>query len=100
MYGAIRTYRVTDIEELSRRVNDEFVPLVSDTPGFVAYYVIDGGDGTVSSITICQDREGVEATVARAADWIADRISSLIESGPDIMIGEITVDHARVGASA
>ena len=100
MYGAIRTYRVTDIEELSRRVNDEFVPLVSDTPGFVAYYVIDGGDGTVSSITICQDWEGVEATVARAADWIADRISSLIESGPDIMIGEITVDHARVGASA
>ena len=100
MYGAIRTYRVTDIEELSRRVNDEFVPLVSDTPGFVAYYVIDGGDGTVSSITICQDREGVEATVARAADWIADRISSLIESGPDIMIGEVTVDHARVGASA
>jgi hypothetical protein len=100
MYGAIRTYRVTDIEELSRRVKDEFVPLVSDTPGFVAYYVIDGGDGTVSSITICQDREGVEATVARAADWIADRISSLIESGPDIMIGEVTVDHARVGASA
>lgn len=99
MYGAIRTYRATDVEELSRRVRDEFVPIVRDVPGFIAYYVIDGGGGTVSSITICEDREGVEETTARASDWVGDRIASLIVSGPEITIGEITVDHARVGAT-
>ena len=99
MYGAIRTYRVTDSEELSRRVRDEFVPTVRDVPGFIAYYVIDAGGGKLSSITICEDPEGVEESTARAADWIAERVSPLIESGPEIMIGEITVDHARTGAT-
>jgi len=99
VYGAIRTYRVTDVEELSRRVRDEFVPMVRDVPGFVAYYVIDAGGGKASSITICEDREGVEESTARAADWISERLASLIESGPEITIGEITVDHARIGVT-
>ena len=99
MYGAIRTYRVTDVEELSRRVRDEFVPMVRDVPGFIAYYVIDGGGGEISSVTICEDHEGVEESTARAADWVGDRIASLIESGPEIRIGEVTVDHARTGAT-
>jgi hypothetical protein len=99
VYGAIRTYRVTDADEISRRVRDEFVPMVRDVPGFVAYYVVDAGGGKISSVTICEDREGVEESTARAADWIEERIASLIESGPEITIGEITVDHARVGAT-
>jgi hypothetical protein len=99
VYGAIRTYRVTDAEEISRRVRDEFVPMVRDVPGFVAYYVVDAGGGTISSITICEDRGGVEESTARAADWVSERIASLIESGPEIMTGEILVDHTRIGAT-
>lgn len=99
MYGAIRTYRVTDAGELSRRVRDEFVPMVRDVPGFVAYYVVDAGGGTISSITICEDREGVEESTARAADWIKERIAPLIQSGPEITTGEIIADHSRIGAT-
>ena len=99
MYAAIRTYRVTDAEELARRVRDEFVPMVRDVPGFVAYYVIDAGGGDLSSVTICDSREGVEESTARAADWVGERLGSLIESGPDVMAGDVIVDHARVGAT-
>jgi hypothetical protein len=99
VYGAIRTYRVTDAEELSHRVRDEFVPMVRDVPGFIAYYIVDHGGGAISSITICEDREGVEESTTRAADWVSERAAPLIESGPEIRIGEITVDHARIGAT-
>jgi hypothetical protein len=99
LYGAIRTYRVTDVEELSRRVRDEFIPIVRDVPGFIAYYVIDAGGGKLSTITICDDPGGVEESTARAAEWVGEHIASLIESGPEITIGEITVDHARIGAT-
>ncbi len=99
MYGAIRTYRVTDVGELTTAVRDEFIPLVRDIPGFVAYYVVDSGGGTVSSITICEDKAGVDASTARAKDWVQERLSSLIESGPEIKTGEIVADHARVGAT-
>jgi hypothetical protein len=98
MYGAIRTYRVTDVAELTTRVRDEFIPLVRDIPGFVGYYVLDSGGGTVSSITICEDEAGVEASTARSKDWVQERVTSLIESGPEIMTGEIVADHVRVGA--
>lgn len=90
---------MTDAEEISRRVRDEFVPMVRDVPGFVAYYVVDAGGGNLSSVTICDDREGVEESTARAADWVGERLASLIESGPDTMVGEVTVDHARMGAT-
>jgi hypothetical protein len=99
MYAAIRKYRVTDAEELSRRVRDEFIPIVKDVPGFVAYYVVDAGNGELMSITVCQDEEGVEESTARAADWVGERISSLIESGPEITTGNVIVDHARVATT-
>jgi hypothetical protein len=50
-------------------------------------------------VTICDDREGVEETTSRAADWVGERLASLIESGPDVMVGEVTVDHARMGVA-
>jgi hypothetical protein len=99
MYAAIRTYRVNDAEELARRVRDEFIPVVREVPGFIAYYIVDSGGGQISSVTICHDREGVEDSTARAADWVSDRISSLIESGPEIMTGEVPVDAARIGTA-
>jgi hypothetical protein len=87
------------MDELSRRVKDEFVPIVQEVPGFVAYYVIDGGDGTASSVTICESKEAVDASTARAADWVRERLSELIESGPEIVAGEVTVEQTRVGTS-
>jgi len=30
---------------------------------------IDSSEGTASSVTICEDKEGVDASTARAADW-------------------------------
>jgi hypothetical protein len=90
MYGVIRQYRTTDIEELSRRVQDEFVPKVREVPGFVAYYVIDGGDGSVASITLCETSSGVEESTSRASQWVSDAVSHLIQGDPEITAGEVT----------
>ena len=48
MYAAVRRYEgVTDPAEDRRRVREEFVPLLKDMPGFVAYYEIDAGNGVL-----------------------------------------------------
>ncbi len=90
MYGVIRKYRTTDIQELSRRVQDEFVPTVRGVPGFVAYYVIDGGDGSVASITLCETSAGVEESTSRAAQWVGATVSHLIQGDPEVTAGEVT----------
>ncbi len=42
MYLAIRYYQVDpdSVEEVIQRVNEGFVPTVSNAPGFLAYYVL------------------------------------------------------------
>jgi hypothetical protein len=80
MYAAVRTYEISDIEELSQLVRDEFVPIVKEVPGFIAYYVVDAGNGMASSITICEDETGIEESTSRAAAWVDERAASLIES--------------------
>ena len=93
MYTVIRTYTTSDSAELTRRVQDEFVPIIRDIPGFVGYYVVDAGDGKIASITVGQDRAAVEQSTARAADWVKERLASLITSGPDVLMGDTTVSE-------
>ncbi|MGN6167842.1 MAG: hypothetical protein ACTHQQ_06680 [Solirubrobacteraceae bacterium] len=59
MHASVRTYRAMDVEALVEKVQDEFVRRVK-SEGFVGYYVIDGGDGTVTSVTVGETEEAVE----------------------------------------
>ena len=98
MYTAIRTYTTSDAPEVRRITQEEFVPLVKDLPGFIGYYVVDAGDGRIASITVCDEREDVEESTKRATEWVRDRLSSLITSGPEVMMGDTVVSEtaARV----
>jgi hypothetical protein len=93
MYTAIRTYTTSDSAELAKRVQEEFVPMMRDVPGFVGYYVVDAGDGRIASITVCDDQAGVEESTRRASDWVQKRLASLITAGPDVLMGNTTVSE-------
>ena len=44
MYATVRRYEgATDPSETGRRVNEGFVPIISQIPGFVALYLVDAG---------------------------------------------------------
>jgi hypothetical protein len=91
MYATIRRYEARDVSELSRRVQEEFVPMVRDIPGFIGYYVVDGGDGKIASITVCEDSAGVEESNRRAAEWVGGgSVSDYLQSGPEVLAGEVT----------
>jgi hypothetical protein len=98
MYTVIRTYTTSDPREVTRLVQQEFVPIVKDLPGFIGYYLVDAGDGKIASITVCDEREDVEESTKRAAEWVRDRLSALITSGPEVIMGDTVVSEtaARV----
>jgi hypothetical protein len=100
MFAAIRTYGVTDIDELSELVNDGFLPIVESVPGFVAYYVVDAGDGMASSITICEDKTGVDESTSRAAEWVEEHALEFIGSGPAVVTGAVTAEIAATRLAA
>jgi hypothetical protein len=95
MHSAVRTYRVTDVDELVSKVEAEFAPQVKQIDGFVGYYVIDGGDGTVVSVTVGETEEAVEASTSAAREWVRASIADLIEGPPQIVAGEVRVRAER-----
>lgn len=95
MHSAVRKYRVTDIDELVRRVESDFVEQVKAIEGFVGYYVIDGGDGSAVSVTVGETADAVERSTAAARDWVQQNAAELVEGAPEVTAGEVRVRAER-----
>jgi hypothetical protein len=63
MYVAVRRYEgVTDPQKAGQLVQEGFVPLISEIPGFIAYYWGDAGDGVMVSTSVFEHKDAEEQT--------------------------------------
>jgi hypothetical protein len=76
-------------------VNEGFVTLISQVPGFVAYYWVDAGGGVMLSTSVFEDRAGAEESNRRAADWVRQNAGSLLPNPPQITAGEVGAHKAK-----
>ena len=97
MHASIRSYRFEPGTEsqIIERARDGFVPILSEDPGFVAYYIIDAGDGRVVTLSIFEDKIGADVSNTMAAEWIRVQLSSLITAGPEVTTGRVVVERRR-----
>jgi hypothetical protein len=95
MHASIRRYRAVDAEALIKKIQDEFVERVKSIEGFVAYYVVDGGDGTVTSVTVGETEEAVEASVVLAKAWVAEQAAHLVERALELTRGAVRIREGR-----
>jgi hypothetical protein len=95
MHASVSRYRVTDVDRLVQAVQEELLESVKTTEGFVGYYVIDGGDGTVISITLGEIEEAVAASTVLVQHWVVERAAHLVEGAPDVTAGEVRVRAER-----
>jgi hypothetical protein len=93
MYAVIRRYSGVAklISELDSK-QAEVRKLVSDGPGFIAYYAIRDGEA-LATVTICKDREGAEESTRRTAQWVRENLPNLRASAPEAVGGEVFI-HA------
>jgi hypothetical protein len=92
MHASIRQYRSSDAAEVGRRANDQssgFPPVAREIKGFQAWYLIDGGDGTLTTVTICDDEAGVNESVEKAREWVGANAADLVEGSPNVTNGRI-----------
>ncbi len=90
MYATVRRYEgVSDPSEAGRRVAEGFVPIISEVPGFVAYYWVDAGDGVMLSTSVFETQEGAEQSNSKAAEWVKQNLTSLLPNPPQITAGEV-----------
>jgi hypothetical protein len=56
------------------------VPLISQHPGFISYYLVDSGGGVVSAISVFLNEADAEESNKRAADWVRQNLASFIDT--------------------
>ena len=93
MYAAVRKYKTTPgaVSTLIKRVQEGFVSIISQVPGFVAYYALDTGNDAVASISVFDDQAGAEASTRTAADWVKQNLADLVQGAPEITAGEVVI---------
>jgi actin-like ATPase involved in cell morphogenesis len=91
MHVAIRRYQMdpVSVNEVMRRVNEGFIPIIKDADGFLAYYALNAGAGEIATVSVFEDQAGAEESIRMAADWIRQNLAALLPDAPEITAGEV-----------
>ena len=92
MHVSIRRYGLLTrepVKQVLQGVREGFIPIIKDQPGFLAYYALDSGGGTLTSISIFEHRAGAEKSNKMAEDWIGKNLMNTLPTSPDIIVGEV-----------
>ena len=93
MHAVVRTYSGKGAKELfdlleKRKADVEKV--IRSVKGFVGYTLVRGGDGGFS-VTVCQDKAGVDESAQKAKDWIAKNAPTTGVGAPRVSEGAVVV---------
>lgn len=99
MYAVIRRYEtdVASSDEVLRRVREEFLPIIRRGRGFVAYHVVDAGDGVIASVSIFEDHAEANEMTREAAEWVRENLAELVQGPPEIISGEVVLSENAYG---
>jgi hypothetical protein len=100
MYAAIRRYEIPNpdaADELTRHLNEGFLPIIREVAGFVAYYAIyEGefsglyeGDVVLTTVSVFEDLAGAQRSTDAAADYVRQNLASLLPQAPAVTAGEV-----------
>src|SRR5215208_623361 len=95
MYIAARRYEgVSDSQKVRQLVDEGFVPIISEMPGFVAFYWLDAGDGIVASTSVYEHKHAEKQSNIEAREFLAEHLAPLMANPPQVTAGEVGVYKA------
>jgi heme-degrading monooxygenase HmoA len=98
MFNAIRRYTVKQgtVEELIRRVQEGFVPIVRNMPGFRGYYyLVNGGPEVLIAISVFDNADGALASNEQAADWVSKNVLDSATGRPEVIVGDVVISEVK-----
>jgi len=96
MYVAVRRVEgVRDSKKVGQVAREGFVPIISEMPGFVAYYLVDAGDGVMVSSSVFEHKDAEEQSTFVAGEFVAEHLAPLMPNPPQITAGEVVAYKAR-----
>jgi hypothetical protein len=78
----------------SSQKDEGFLPIISEMPGFVAYYMADAGDGVIVSTSVFEHKDAEEQSNFRAGEFVQEHLAPLMPNPPQITAGEVEASKA------
>ncbi len=91
MYASIRKYSIKPgcMEEVMRRIQDEFVFLIRQEPGFLDYYALRVGPNEVLTISVFDTQAGAEGATPLAFEWVYQKLERFVQGVPEATVGRV-----------
>jgi hypothetical protein len=96
MHASIREYQgdPADIAEIAHRADESFADKLAQQPGFMAYELIDCGDGRVVTMSVFTNQESANASADLAAEFVRDQLAGFTLERTGARTGEVLVSRA------
>ena len=95
MFATVRRYEGIDAsnkDELTKRVGESLAPKLSKLPGFSSYFLIDTGNGVMSSIGLFDTSTQANESTRVASEWVRDeKLENILQTPPKVTEGEVIV---------
>jgi hypothetical protein len=102
MHATIRRYEGVDAartNEVTGKVNQTLVPQLRELPGFAGYYLIEAGNGVLSSLGLFETSEQADESSKLVSKWITDEnFTTAIPNAPKITTGRVVAHSNGVTA--
>jgi hypothetical protein len=102
MHATIRRYEGVDttrMNEITGKVKETLVPQLRELPGFTGYYLIEAGNGVLSSFGLFETSEQADESKNLVTKWISDeKFNSVIPNPPKITSGKVVAHSNGVPA--
>ncbi len=99
MFATIRRYEAIDqarTSELVKKADETLLPSLSELPGFSGYYLIEAGDGVMSSISFFDTSAHADESTRVASNWVREqKLETALPNPPKITSGEVVVHKTR-----
>ena len=104
MHATIRRYEGVDAartNEIVGGVNETLVPRLRELPGFSGYYLVEAGNGVLSSVSLFETREQTDESTKLVEKWvIEENFGQAMPNAPKITSGKVVAQSDRVPAVA
>jgi hypothetical protein len=101
MFATVRRYEGIDAshkDELTKKVGESLAPRLSKLPGFSGYFLIDTGEGVMSSIGLFDTSTQADESTRVASEWMRDeKLERTLQNPQKVTDGEVVV-HKTNGA--
>ena len=93
MHAIVRRYEGIDTkrtDELTRKVGESLTPRLRKLDGFGGYFLIEAGDGVMSSLGLFESAEQARESTTIAASWVRDeKLETAFPNPPKITEGKV-----------